>query len=990
LDFDFRNTQQNTTQKHSMWVNMPRLLAGRCAPPTATVEIHEENRKDKDKNMSKNPPVLRLPIAVCVAVFLLFTISSQAQQALQVLHNHVRAGVSGGQVAPVGLLPSNQRMNLAITLPLRNQAELTSLLDRLYDPTSADYHQFLSVAQFTEAFGPTREDYQSVVDFAKNNGFKVTDTPKNRLLVDINGSVAEIEKAFHVTMVVYRHPTENRTFYSPDREPSLDLSLPVLHIAGLDNFSIPRSQLRRAPEGEPIQSHAGSGPGGAYLGGDMRAAYYGGTALTGSGQSVGLCEFDGYNMSDVTSSFAGVSYTVPITNVLIDGASAGSDGDDGEQVLDIVQAIAMAPGMSQMRVYIAPGTTSIGVGDKDMFNKMATDNISKQLSCSWGWNPADSSSDDPIFQEYAAQGQNMFVASGDSGAYTGSNATDSSYPAESVYVVAVGGTDLTTTGAGGPWQSETAWPDSGGGPADNGFAIPSWQSGVATTSNGGSTTIRNIPDVSAEGNFDNYLCDNGSCSGGWGGTSFAAPRWAGFLALVNQQAVANGNPTLGFINPAVYSIGKSTSFTSDFHDITSGNNNNGHGKSFNAVVGFDLVTGWGSPNGQNLISALAGSASPSFTLSDSPSSVTITQGGAGGTSTITVNDLNGFTGAVSLAASGLPSGVTAVFTPTSTTTTSSLTLTASSTATTGAATVTITGTSGTLVATTTLALTVSAVATPNFTISASPASLTVKQGANGTSTITITSQNSFSSATTLSATGLPTGVTAAFSTNPVTPPANGSATSILTLTASATATIGNATVTVTGTAGTLTHSATIALTVSSSTGAQTAVFSTTLKAPQCATVGTSCDSGASLLLGRDHMSGGTEPNQPNAIASSCADGTSGTFHSDESNDRIVVTSSSGALTHGTTATVTATVWAWSGFSSDSLDLYSAANANSPTWTLIATIKPTKAGAQNLSATFTLPTGTLQAVRAQFRYQGSASSCTTGSFNDHDDLIFAVQ
>ena len=194
----------------------------------------------------------------------------------------------------------------------------------------------------------------------------------------------------------------------------------------------------------------------------------------------------------------------------------------------------------------------------------------------------------------------------------------------------------------------------------------------------------------------------------------------------------------------------------------------------------------------------------------------------------------------------------------------------------------------------------------------------------------------------------------------------------------------------TGTSGSLIHSTTIALTVNSSSGAQTAVYNSTLKAPECATVGTSCDSGASLLLGRDHMSGGAEPNQPNTINNSCADGTSGTFHSDESNDRLVITSTSGSLTHGTTATVTATVWAYTGYTSDALDLYYAANANSPSWVFIKTIVPTKAGAQSLSATFTLPTGSLQAVRAQFRYLGRASSCTTGSYNDHDDLIFAVQ
>jgi hypothetical protein len=386
---------------------------------------------------------------------------------------------------------------------------------------------------------------------------------------------------------------------------------------------------------------------------------------------------------------------------------------------------------------------------------------------------------------------------------------------------------------------------------------------------------------------------------------------------------------------------------------------------------------------------------PDFTIGASPNSLTVTQG-SNGTSTITITSLNGFNAATTLSASGLPSGVTATFStnpvtpPANGSANSTLTLTASSTATTGTATVTITGTSGSTVHSTTIALTVNAVAQANFTIGASPSSVTVTQGGNGTSTITITSQNSFSSATTLSATGLPTGVTAAFSTNPVTPPANGSATSTLTLTASATATTGAATVTVTGTSGTLTHSTAIALTVNSSVGLQTAAYNSTLKAPECSSAGSGCDSGPSLLLGRDTLSGGSEPNQPNTINNSCADGTSGTFHSDESNDRLVVATTDGsALAAGKTVKVSATVWAYSSFTSDHLDLYYTANANSPTWVLIGSITPTVAGAQTLTANYTLPSGTLQAVRAQFRYQGSASSCTTGSYNDHDDLIFAV-
>lgn len=282
--------------------------------------------------------------------------------------------------------------------------------------------------------------------------------------------------------------------------------------------------------------------------------------------------------------------------------------------------------------------------------------------------------------------------------------------------------------------------------------------------------------------------------------------------------------------------------------------------------------------------------------------------------------------------------------------------------------------------------------TPDFTIGASPSSVTVSQGSNATSTITVTSVSGFSSATTLSASGLPSGVTTAFNPNPVTPPSGGNVTSLLTFTASPTATLGTSTVTVTGTSGTLSHSANITLTVAPSNGgAQNAVYDSTLKAPKCAVVGSSCDSGATLINGRDSITGGAETNQPNTINSSCADGTSGQFHTDESVDRLKIASTDGTnLTHGKTVTVTATVWAYSSFTSDALDLYYTANANSPSWTFIKTIVPTGAGVQSLSTTFTLPTGSLQAVRANFRYQGSASSCNTGSYNDHDDLIFSVQ
>ena len=273
---------------------------------------------------------------------------------------------------------------------------------------------------------------------------------------------------------------------------------------------------------------------------------------------------------------------------------------------------------------------------------------------------------------------------------------------------------------------------------------------------------------------------------------------------------------------------------------------------------------------------------------------------------------------------------------------------------------------------------------PDFSLSASPSNVGVNQGASATTTVSVAPQNGFSSTVTFSASGLPAGVTASFS------PTSSAASSALTLTASSGATTGAKAVTITGTSGSLSHSTTVNLTVNAAGGGgtQTAVYNSTLKAPGCGTVAVSCDSGPSLLLGRGTLSGGTEPNQPNTINSSCVDGTSGTFHADESNDRIVIASTDGTpLTAGKMARVTSTVWSYG--TTDALDLYSAVNANSPSWVFLNTITPSATGAQTLSTTFVLPAGGLQAVRAHFRYQGSATPCSTGSYDESDDLIFAV-
>jgi len=530
-------------------------------------------------------------------IFIFFLVPALVYGQGPVKTHHIHEAISNGEASWVERLPASQSLQLNIVLPLRNEAELDKLLNQIYDPQSPSYHQFLGVEEFTERFGPSQEDYDAVISFAEKNGLRVTGVSPNRMVVDVEGRVVNIERAFHVNMNVYQHPTEDRVFYSPDREPTTDVPVALWHIRGLDNFSKPRpAGLIRDVKAKG--NTTGSGPSGYFIGSDMRAAYYGGTALTGSGQSVGLVEFAGYNMADVTNYFnkVGQPLNVSVVGVSTDGSSLSCTGkcDDTEQVLDIEVAISMAPGMDKVLVYVS------NTSDVSIFNKMATDNIAKSLACSWGWSPADPSSDDPIFKEFAAQGQTLFVASGDSGAYR--SRSRYVYPADDAYVTSVGGTNLTTTSAGGSWKSETAWSYSGGGISPNYIAIPSYQktTGVITSANKGSKVYRNVPDVAAEANTDNYICYNGTCAGGWGGTSFAAPRWAGYLALLNQQSVAHGHSTLGFINPTIYSIGLGASYGNNFHDITSGNNG-----TYSTQKGYDLVTGWGSPNGIGLINSLA-------------------------------------------------------------------------------------------------------------------------------------------------------------------------------------------------------------------------------------------------------------------------------------------------------------------------------------------------------------------------------------------------
>jgi subtilase family serine protease len=537
----------------------------------------------------------------------------------QRLAGNARASASA---APVKRMASNDTMRLSIGLPLRNQAQLKTLIANLYDRSSSQYGQFLTTAQFTEKFGPSEKDYQAVIGYAQSNGLKVVGEHANRMLVEVESSADQVEQAFGVKLNWYQHPTEDRLYYATSNEPTLRLATPVLHVSGLDNYVLPRPRVTRNANTASASPQAltGSGTNGTYLGTDFRKAYAPNTSLTGAGQSVGLVEFSGYYLADITkyAKLAGMS-VVPLNNVMVDNYSGYADPNNNIEVaLDIEVAMAMAPGLDCIYVYEAAGSSTANI--EALLNRMATDNLSRQLSCSWGFDI--STVGTQIFMQYAAQGQACFLASGDSGAFTGPVLM----PSDDPYLTVVGGTTLTT-GTGGARVSETTWSGTGGGISTL-YSIPDWQAGVSMSANGGSTTMRNLPDVAMVATNVEVVCDNvNSYSGGYigtcTGTSIAAPLWAGYLALANQRASILGKPSLGYLNPILYSVAMNSATKNCFYDITSGNNATSEsGGLYKAVSGYDLVTGWGSPAGTNLFDALLGVTPADSLAVDWPSGFT--------------------------------------------------------------------------------------------------------------------------------------------------------------------------------------------------------------------------------------------------------------------------------------------------------------------------------------------------------------------------------
>jgi subtilase family serine protease len=501
----------------------------------------------------------------------------------QQLKGHLTTAMMQTQI--VGRVPAETPWTLTIGLSVKDMKDLFAAADQVSDPKSPSFRKYVTPEQFADRFGATNEDYQKLLDWARSKNLAAT-AHSNRLIATVSGSVADIETALDIHLY-YRTRPDGTQFFAPDVEPSLDLTVPVEHVGGLENFVLPK----RA---------GGSGQNGGYQGTDFRNAYAPSTALTGAGQLIGIFMFDGFAQRDITGygtqtgqSFLPVQ-TVPANSITTPGI---------EGTLDIEMALSMAPA-AQIVAFVGSSSNSTLI-----LTNMTDRKDIKQFSSSWFWYNG-TFEDEALIAQLDLQGQSFFQATGDGGAFQNgsfSNVASGTLDIRQFpYITLVGGTSLSMADDGAAYGTlETAWSGSSGGYIAS-ATLPWWQAAVAGD-NGASLTNRNFPDVSAQAAGANIFLNGGIV--GVGGTSQATPLWAGFMALVNENFTNAEIPTVGFINPAMYAIATTSAYSASFHDVQSGCTPNGGGTQYCSGVGYDLTTGLGSPN-SGLINALLPTSPP--------------------------------------------------------------------------------------------------------------------------------------------------------------------------------------------------------------------------------------------------------------------------------------------------------------------------------------------------------------------------------------------
>jgi len=570
----------------------------------------------------------------------------------------------------LGALSASTKLSVDVELLPRDPAALASFATAVSTPGNSLYEHYITPSQFTSRFGPTATAVTAVEQQLAADGLTVGKISANRLTVPVSGTAAKFEKVFSTGFERYRL-ADRRIAYANTKAPlfSGTTARYVQDVIGLDNLTMPqRLGLEESPShpgtvsphvatGGPQPCSAATSAAteySAYTADEIASAYdlsplYG-AGDEGAGVTVALFELEPNFSTDVTgyeSCYSGVTSTVTYT--MEDGGATGSPGgsdDNGlETELDIENVIGLAP-KADVDVFQAPNSNT---GLIDNYTGIVDDSAVKVVSSSWGECESEAGSsiiseEETLFEQGASEGQSIYAAAGDSGSddceTSASLAVDD--PASQPYVTGVGGTSMTSIT--GPTQ--VVWNDGGSNGAGGGgisisHTMPSYQSGapsslnVINSNSSGSpcraasgTYCREVPDVSASADENHgYVV---YYDGSWtsvGGTSGAAPTWAGFTALADASSYCEGTP-IGFANPVLYDAAASN-YSGNFDDITSGNNDYNGTTLYPAGTAFDMASGLGTPQGAPLAQAVCGGGTTTNTVTvTSPGNQTTTVGTA--------------------------------------------------------------------------------------------------------------------------------------------------------------------------------------------------------------------------------------------------------------------------------------------------------------------------------------------------------------------------
>ena len=481
----------------------------------------------------------------------------------------------------------------------------------------------LTREEYQARYGADPADVQTVLKFASSFGLALTKVDMGARTLTLTGKTSNFSKAFQVELAKYEHSGGSYRGRTGAISIPQELSDIIRSVHGLDNRPQAKPHFRLAKNTKKARTAAAAAT--SYTAVQVAKAYNFPTGANGKGETVGIIELGGgYNQSDLSTYFSNLNISpVPsVVAVSVDGGTNSPTGDpngpDTEVMLDIEVVGSVASG-ANIAVYFAPNTDA---GFLDAINQAVNDTVNKPsiLSISWGgpessWTAQSLQSFNSALQSAAAVGVSVCVAAGDDGSTDG--VTDGEdhvdFPASSPYALACGGTTLKISGS--TISSEVVWNDlssndgATGGGVSGTFPIPTWQANanVPPSTNPSGFAGRGMPDVAGDADpATGYQIEADGQSFAVGGTSAVAPLWAGLIALFNQSQ----GKSLGYLNPTLYqNVGESGAA---FHDITSGNNGD-----YKAAVGWDPCTGWGSPNGAALLTALLGSA-PSPDPSPSP------------------------------------------------------------------------------------------------------------------------------------------------------------------------------------------------------------------------------------------------------------------------------------------------------------------------------------------------------------------------------------